>query len=89
MLLGKQSEVKKRLSTLRHTKNHLTLAANLSEATDASLTGPGAISVSASAFAKDYYAEHTIPDQSVTLATADSPGASGAMPPETFKSVQA
>ncbi len=88
MLLGKQSDVKKHLSALRHTKIPLIPAVDSPDSTDTSLAGPSAITAKSTAFARDYSAEHTALGQSGPPA-ADSTGFTGAQSPPAPKSAQA
>ena len=87
MLLGKQSDVKKHLSSLHHKTLHLVPAVGPPDATDTSLTGPDAIDAKSDAFAKDYTAEHKNPGQAATPA-ADSTGLIDTQSSKASKSVQ-
>jgi hypothetical protein len=71
MLLGKQSDVKKHLTSLHHTKIHLIPAVGLPDATETSLIGPEANTTKSTAFAKDYSADHTTSEPS-KMPVADS-----------------
>lgn len=88
MLLGKQSDVKRHLSALHHTEINPQTPISLPVATDASLTGTGAIAAQPTVFAADYAVEHTTLGQSGTPA-ANSTGSGDVQPPQPSKSAQA
>jgi hypothetical protein len=69
MLLGKQSDVKRHLSVLHRTKIHVQGSESVSDATDTSLTGPGAIAAQSTLITGNYSNQDANPGQSAAQTT--------------------
>jgi hypothetical protein len=85
MLLGKQSDVKKHLSSLHHSKLHLIPAASPPATNAGSSTSLSSIAASSATFAADFSEGHAATGPTVTPA-ANAEGFADGQP---FKSTQA